>query len=216
MQPADASQNPLTPLLTAGQQRLFDYLKKVVARTGHTPSLRRAARDLGISHAAVSQGLKLLERKGVVKRQGRYSRTVHLLDPTGQTAAVQRWIEVPVVGRVTAGLPLYAQQEWEGSLVLDGSRYRGQSLFALRVQGDSMQGAGILDGDLAVCTARQYAENGEIVVALIHGEEATVKRFVRRRDHVELHPENPDYPVMRYGFDDVLVQGRVIGIQRVL
>jgi repressor LexA len=67
-----------------------------------------------------------------------------------------------------------------------------------------------------VCTARQYAENGEIVVALIHGEEATVKRFVRRRDHVELRPENPDYPVMRYGFDDVLVQGRVIGIQRVL
>ncbi len=216
MQPADASHPPLTPLLTAGQQRLFDYLKKVVARTGHTPSLRRAARDLGISHAAVSQGLKLLECKGVVKRQGRYSRTLHLLDPTGQTAAVQRWIEVPVVGRVTAGLPLYAQQEWEGSLVLDGSRYRGQSLFALRVQGDSMQGAGILDGDLAVCTARQYAENGEIVVALIHGEEATVKRFVRHRDHVELRPENPDYPVMRYGFDDVLVQGRVIGIQRVL
>ena len=216
MQPVEASQNPHTPLLTAGQQRLFDYLKSVVAHTGSTPSLRRAARDLGISHAAVSQGLKRLEHKGVVKRQGRYSRTLHLLGPAGQTAAVQRWIEVPVVGRVTAGLPLYAQQEWEGSLVLDGSRYRGQSLFALRVQGDSMQGAGILDGDLAVCTARQYAENGEIVVALIHGEEATVKRFVRHRDHVELRPENPAYPVMRYGFDDVLVQGRVIGIQRVL
>jgi repressor LexA len=202
--------------LTAGQQRLFDYLKTVVARTGHTPSLRRAARDLGISHAAVSQGLKRLELKGVLKRQGRYSRTLHLFGPTGQPAAAQRWIEVPVVGRVTAGLPLYAQQAWEGSLVLDGSRYRGQSLFALRVQGDSMKGAGILDGDLAVCTARQYAENGEIVVALIHGEEATVKRFVRHRDYVELQPQNPDYPVMRYGFDEVLIQGRVIGIQRVL
>ncbi len=202
------------PKLTPGQRRLFDYLKDIIERTGNAPSLRQAARELGISHAAVSQGLKLLEQKGVVKRQGRYSRTIHLLTPTGETAAVQRWVEVPVVGRVTAGLPLYAQQEWEGSLVLDGALYRGQHLFALRVRGDSMTRAGILDGDMAVCTPRQYAENSEIVVALIHGEDATIKRFFLHRDHVELRPENPDYPVMRYGFGEVLIQGRVIGIQR--
>ena len=202
--------------LTPGQQRLFDYLQAAVQRTGSTPSLRQAARDLGVSHAAVSQGLKLLERKGVVRRQGRYSRTLHLIGPTGETAAAQRWIEVPVVGRVNAGLPLYAQQEWEGSLVLDGTLYRGRNLFALRVRGDSMQGAGILDGDMAVCTPRQYAQNGEIVVVLVNEEEATVKRFFLHRDHVELRPENPDYPVMRYGFDEVLVQGKLIGIQRML
>ena len=206
----------MEPELTAGQKRLFNYLKNIIQRTGSAPTLRQAARDLGISHAAVSQSLKLLEQKGVVKRQSRYSRTLHLLNPTGETAALQRWREVPVVGRVTAGLPLYAQQEWEGSLVLDSSLYRGQHLFALRVHGDSMQGAGILDGDMAVCTPRQYADNGEIVVALIHGEEATVKRFFLRQDHVTLRPENPDYPVMRYGFDEVLIQGRVIGIQRVM
>ena len=200
--------------LTPGQQRLFDYLKSAVQRTGRTPSLRQAARDLGVSHAAVSQGLKLLERKGVARRQGRYSRTIHLIGPLGETAAAQRWIEVPVVGRVNAGLPLYAQQEWEGSLVLDGTLYRGRNLFALRVQGDSMQAAGILDGDMAVCTPRQYAHNGEIVVALVNAEEATVKRFFLHRDHVELRPENPDYPVMRYGFDEVMVQGKVVGIQR--
>ena len=200
--------------LTPGQRRLFDYLKNIIEGTGNAPSLRQAAQDLGISHAAVSQGLKLLEQKGVVRRQGRYSRTLHLLNPTGETAAAQRWREVPVVGRVTAGLPLYAQQEWEGSLVLDRTLYRGQHLFALRVRGDSMKGAGILDGDMAVCTPRQYAENGEIVVALIHAEEATVKRFFRHQDYVELRPENPDYPVMHYGFDEVMVQGRVIGIQR--
>ncbi len=202
------------PELTPGQRRLLDYLKKIIERTGRAPSLRQAAQDLGVSHAAVSQGLKLLEQKGVVKRQGRYSRTLHLLSHTGETAAAQRWREVPVVGRVTAGLPLYAQQEWEGSLVLDSTLYRGQHLFALRVRGDSMKGAGILDGDMAVCTPRQYAENGEIVVALIHGEDATVKRFFLHRNHVELQPENPEYPVMRYGFDEVLIQGRVIGIQR--
>ncbi len=204
------------PELTPGQRRLFDYLKKIIERTGKAPSLRQAAQDLGVSHAAISQGLKLLEQKGVVKRQGRYSRTLHLIGPTGETAAAQRWREVPVVGRVTAGLPLYAQQEWEGCLVLDRTLYRGQHLFALRVRGDSMKGAGILDGDMAVCAPRQYAENGEIVVALIHGEEATVKRFFLHRDHVELRPENPDYPVMHYGFDEVLIQGRVIGIQRVM
>jgi repressor LexA len=204
----------MPPELTPGQQRLFDYLKKAIASTGNAPSLRQAAGELGISHAAVSQGLKILEQKGVLKRQGRYSRTIHLIGPTGDKAAVQRWREVPVVGRITAGLPLYAQQEWEGSLVLDSALYRGQHLFALRVQGDSMQGAGILDGDLAVCTPRQYAENGEIIVVLIHGQEATIKRFFLHRDHVELRPENPAYPVMRYGFDEVLVQGRVIGIQR--
>jgi repressor LexA len=204
----------MTPELTTGQQRLFDYLKQTIERTGRAPSLRQAARDLGVSHAAVSQGLKLLERKGVARRQGRYSRTIHLIAPTGEKTAAQRWREIPVIGRITAGLPLYAQQEWEGSLVLDSDLYRGRNLFALRVRGDSMQGAGILDGDLAVCTPRQYAENGEIVVALIHGEEATVKRFFLHRDYVELRPENPDYPVLRYGFDEVLVQGRVIGIQR--
>ena len=204
----------MEPQLTPGQKRLFDYLKRVIARNGSAPSLRQAARDLGISHAAVSQGLKLLEHKGVVKRQGRYSRTLHLIGPTGETAAAQRWIAVPIVGRVNAGLPLYAQQEWEGSLVLDSSLYRGRHLFALRVRGDSMQGAVILAGDIALCTPRQYAANGEIVVALVHDEESTVKRFFLHRDHVELRPENPDYPVMRYGFDEVLVQGRVIGIQR--
>jgi repressor LexA len=202
--------------LTPGQKRLLDYLKTVIQRTGGAPSLREAARDLGISHAAVSQSLKLLEQKGVVKRQGRYSRTLHLITPAGETDAAQRWIEVPVVGRVTAGLPLYAQQEWEGTLVLDGNLYKGRHLFALRVRGDSMKNAGILDNDMAVCTPRQYAENAEIVVALIHGEDATVKRFFLHRDHVELRPENPEYPVMRYGFDEVLVQGKVIGIQRVL
>jgi repressor LexA len=202
------------PELTPGQRRLFDYLKNIIERTGNAPSLRQAAQDLGVSHAAISQGLKQLEKKGVVKRQGRYSRTLLLLSPIGETVAAQRWREVPVVGRVTAGLPLYAQQEWEGSLVLDSTLYRGQHLFALRVQGDSMKGAGILDGDMAVCTPRQYAENGEIVVALIHGEEATVKRFFLHRTHVELRPENPDYAAIHYSFDEVLVQGRVIGIQR--
>jgi repressor LexA len=200
--------------LTARQQELLQYLEREIAREGRAPSLREAAADLGVSHAAVAQTLKALERKGVVRREGRYSRSVHLLNRSQETAGVQRWREIPVIGRVTAGLPMYAQQEWEGTLVLDNEGFPGRDLFALRVRGDSMRGVGILEGDLAVCEPRQYAADGEIVVALVGGEEATVKRFFRRHDHVELRPENPVYPVMRYGFGEVLVQGKVVGIVR--
>lgn len=192
----------------------MDYLRRCIAADGQTPSLRRAAADLAVSHAAVAQTLKALEEKGHVKREGRYSRTIHLLNRVRKTAGLQRWTEVPVIGRITAGLPMYAQQEWDGSIVVDAAVFRGQNLFALRVRGDSMKAAGILDGDLAICEPRQYAENSEIVVALINGEEATVKRFFRRSAHIELRPENPAYAPMRYGFGEVLVQGKVIGIQR--
>ena len=201
-------------LLTPKQQRLLDYLQEWSARSGESPSLRQAAQDLGVSHTAVAQTLKRLEEKGFIKREGRYGRTVHLINPTGQTAGLHRWREVPVIGRITAGLPMYAQQEWEDSIVVDAEVYKGSNLFALRVKGDSMINAGILPGDVAICTPRQYASDGEIVAALIGGEEATVKRFYARADHIVLKPENPAYENMHYGFDEILVQGRVIGIQR--
>ena len=204
----------MQPTLTAKQQRVLDYLRHEITTSGQAPSLRQAAADLGVSHAAIAQILKALEEKGSLKREGRYSRTVHLLNRARETSASQRWREVPVIGRVTAGLPMYAQTEWDGSTVLDAAVFRGQNLFALRVKGQSMKNIGILDGDLAICEPRQYAQNGEIVVALINNEEATVKRFFLRKKYIELRPENTDYSPMRYGFGEVLVQGKVIGIQR--
>ncbi|MFZ0240865.1 MAG: transcriptional repressor LexA [Desulfobacterales bacterium] len=204
----------MLPDVTAKQQRFLVYLEESVRRDGKIPSLRQAARQLGVSHAAVSQMLKVLEAKGLVRRDGRYSRAVHLLNRARQTAAAMRWREVPIIGRIAAGLPLYAQPEWDGSLVVDAGLYRETPLFALRVKGDSMTAAAILDGDLVICEPRQYGRDNEIVVALIHQEEATVKRFFHRRDHIELHPENPAYPTLRYGFEEVLVQGKVIGVFR--
>ena len=200
--------------LTPKQQHFLDYLTRKITHAGRTPSLRQAAKDLSVSHAAVAQMLKVLEEKGHVRREGRYSRTIHLLNRVRKTAALQRWREIPLVGHIAAGLPLYAQQEWDGGIVVDTALFRGENLFALRIKGDSMQGVGILDDDVAICEPRQYAENGEIVAALINGEEATVKRFFLRKDHVALRPENPDYEIMRYGFGEVLIQGKVIGIQR--
>jgi repressor LexA len=200
--------------LTVKQQEVLSYLQDVIQRRGQAPSLRQMAADMGVSHAAVAQTLKTLEAKGCLKRDGRYSRDIYLLNRTSQAAAPHRWREVPIIGQVTAGLPMYAQQEWDGTLVVDGDIFTVPHLFALHVRGNSMQRAGILDGDLALCEPRQYAQNGEIVVALLNGEEATVKRFFLHADHIELRPENPRFKKMRYGFDEVLVQGKVIGIQR--
>jgi repressor LexA len=201
----------MTPApLSEKQRAFFRYLKQRLADTGCTPSLRQAGADLGISHTAVAGLLRSLEQKGWLRREGRYSRTIYLFEESAASSGRK----IPIVGHVAAGLPLYAQQEWAGSVLVDSRIYRGENLFGLRVQGDSMQNAGILHNDLAICDPRQYAENGEIVVVLIGGEEATVKRFFYQGDHIELRPENRKYSPLRYGLGEVLIQGRVIGIQR--
>jgi repressor LexA len=204
----------MQPELTPKQQRLLNYLEHKIAGTGKTPSLRQSAAEIGVSHAAISQLITALEKKGILKRSGRYSRTIHLLNRNRETAGIMRWREVPIVGNIAAGLPLYAQQEWGGSVVIDSTLYRGSNLFALQVKGDSMKDAAILDGDLVICKPRQFAENGEIVVALINHEEATVKRFFRAQKYIELRPENSDYKAVRYDFNEILIQGKVIGVQR--
>jgi repressor LexA len=204
----------MPPELTPKQQQLLNYLERKIAGTGKTPSLRQSAAEMGVSHAAISQIITALEKKGILKRSGRYSRTIHLLNRSQETAGIMRWREVPIVGNIAAGLPLYAQQEWDGSIVIDSTLYRGSNLFALQVKGDSMKDAAILNGDLVICKPRQFAENGEIVVALINHEEATVKRFFRGKKYIELRPENPDYKAIRYDFNEILIQGKVIGVQR--
>jgi repressor LexA len=204
----------MRPELTQNQQKVLDFLKQKVKENGTSPSLRRVAAKLAISHAAVAQTLKTLENKEYLKRDGRYSRTIHILDDCGELHFTQRQKQIPVIGHITAGLPMYAQQEWEGRLLVDAKIYPGQNLFALKIQGSSMKNAGILDQDLAICEPRQYAHNKEIVVALIHHEEATVKRFFLHPDFIELRPENLDFRSQKYEFDDVLIQGKVIGIVR--
>ena len=198
--------------LTRRQREFFDYLQSRMEAGQDAPSLRAAAEELGVSHTAVAGLLQTLQDKGWLRREGRYSRSLVLLDPgTPDPGGVRA---VPIIGRVAAGLPLYAQQEWAGSVLVDSAVFRGDNLFALRVQGDSMHDAGILEGDLAICEPRQFATNNETVVALVGGEGATVKRFFYRGDHIELRPENDRHPVQTYTLGEVLIQGKVIGIQR--
>ncbi len=204
----------MLPSLTEKQRAYLEFLRHHIRENGDAPSLRETARKLGVSHAAVVSLLKALQEKGYLQREGRYSRKIFLLNRAHEPAGEQRWREVPILGKIAAGLPFYAQQEWGGALVVDGEYFKGQNLFALRVQGDSMTNAGILNGDLALCEPRQYARNGEIVAALVHGEEATVKQFFRHKDHLELRPANERYQPMHYRFDEVLIQGKVIGLVR--
>jgi len=200
--------------LTKKQKYFFDYLTDKITEDGQAPSLRQAALDMGVSHTAVAQLMIQLERKGMMEREGYYGRTIRLFSKPREQQEGGRGRELPVIGQVTAGLPMYAQQEWEGTVVVDGSIFAGENLFCLRIKGDSMRGAGILNGDLVVCEPRQYAENGEVIAVLIKGEDATVKRFFLHSDHIELHPENDDFSVICYPFSEVLVQGKVIGVVR--
>lgn len=199
--------------LTPAQSKILIYYEKQIKR-GRMPSLRDAARANGVTHTAIAQALTILEDKGYIKRGQKYSRTLHLLKKTDEASKTSRARFLPVIGTIAAGLPLYAQEDYEGLVMVDSLTYRQDHLFALRISGDSMKDAGILDGDLVICEPRQFAENGEIVVALINHEEATVKRFYVRKKDIELKPENPEYKPKRYGFGEVLVQGKVIGLIR--
>jgi len=203
----------LANTLTPRQKEFFQYLQQCKKNYDSIPSLRRMALELGVSHSAVADLLQTLQAKGWIRREGRYSRNITLLKKEIGPPLPEDGRFVPIIGQVAAGIPLYAQQESAGEILVDGRIYRGEQLFALRVSGDSMRDAGILEGDLAICEPRQFASNGEIVVALI-GDEATVKRFYYLGDAIELRPENEQFSSMRYDLGEVLIQGKVIGIQR--
>jgi len=200
--------------LTPKQERALEYFEQAIKRQGRAPSLRQAAADLGISHTAVAQFIQALEAKGLLKRSGRYGRAIELMKPDRMPLSDDNWRKVPIIGKINAGLPLFAQQKWDGAFIVDGNIYKAQNLFGLRVNGDSMKNVGILDKDIVICEPRQYAQDGEIIVALINNEEATVKRFFLKKTHIELRPENRAFKTVKYGFGVVMIQGKVVGVQR--
>ena len=200
--------------ITTKQQELLSYLEKTLQDSNDAPSLQQIADDLNIvNRSTIAHRLKELERKGYIKREGRYSRTIQLY-PENAGDQHTHAKKLPIIGHVTAGLPMYAQQEWENEIVVDPALFPGENLFCLRIKGQSMRDAGILDGDLIVCEPRQYAQDGEIIVALVNNEEATVKYFQRSADHIKLIPANADFDTVCYSFNEILVQGKVKGVIR--
>lgn len=204
----------MRPKLTARQQEMLDYIERETSSTGVPPSIRQIGTALGISSTnGVRLHLQALQKKGYIRRSQRTSRGIVSLNRLSTAASPSRstTVDIPILGRVAAGTPIMAAENHEGSLTLDASLIKNQESFALRVNGDSMINAGILDGDIVVVRLQQGADNGDIVVARI-GEEATVKRFYREKDAIRLQPENPSLtPIYS---TDVEICGKVIALVR--
>lgn len=164
------------------REEILAFLNEFIADNGYAPSIREIMGAVGLkSTASVQYHLEALNRYGYINMEGNKKRAITL--PAGSHGK-----QIPIVGVVTAGLPILAIENIEGYIPWDGP----DNCFALRVRGESMIGAGILDGDKVVVRPQPTAENGEIVVALL-GDEATVKRFRRKNGRVWLLPENPDF-----------------------
>ena len=190
--------------LTEKQLKVLEYLKKQ-APQGIPPTVREICKSTGIkSTSSVHAILNALEEQGDITRGAGTSRSIKI---EGISAPIQ----VPVVGKVTAGVPILAVEQIDEYIPFSAELANGRSLFALRVSGESMKLCGILDGDMVICEQTSAAENGEIVVAMIENE-ATVKRFFNEGSHIRLQPENPDFePIIS---NNVVLLGRVVALIR--
>lgn len=193
------------------EKQVLDFIKKEVARCNYPPSVREICRALAIpSTSTVHACLASLERKGYIRRDATKPRAIELLEQLG-TVLSKRCFFAPLVGRITAGQPVLAEENLEGYFPLPAEIAPGGSCFVLRVEGDSMIGAGIFDGDYVIVRQQQTAENGDIVAALL-GDEATVKRFYRESGTIRLQPENENYePIISR---EVQILGKVVGLFR--
>ena len=196
--------------LTKRQKEIFDYIKRYVRKHGYPPTVREIGKALGLhSPSTVHAHLAKLEASGLLRRDPSKPRAIELM-----VDKVKRAINpgTPLVGNVAAGAPILAEENIEDYLqvpsVIGGE---DDDDYVLRVRGDSMIGAGILEGDYVVVRPAQTASNGEIVVALIE-DEATVKRYFKERNGVRLQAENPDYEPIRS--KDAKVLGKVVGVFR--
>ncbi len=190
--------------LTKSQQKVYDYILSC-AQDSRIPSVREICAATGLkSTSTVHLHLKTLEEKGLIEREKGFNRCIKLSGDEKST-------RVPVLGRVTAGVPILAVEEIECYIPVSESVRRGRELFALRVVGESMLGAGIYDGDIVIVHRTPVASNGEIVVAMIE-DEATVKRFYKENGHFRLQPENDAFaPIIT---DEVVLLGKVVALYR--
>jgi repressor LexA len=206
--------------LTFRQQEVLDFMRVFTERHGVPPTVREIGDRFGFTARAAFDHLHALERKGMLERRVTGKRASRTLVLPGRRPARRAGREdIPVLGRIAAGTPILAVENREDSIPLlpDWLGAQGQDVFALRVRGDSMIGAHIVEGDLVLVRKQETALPGDIVVALVDGE-ATVKRFARDKNVVLLRPEHPTLPPIVLGPDqrDFQILGKVIGVLRSL
>jgi len=203
--------------LTKRQQEIFDFIRKYSAKYGYPPTVRDIGKAVGLaSSSTVHAHLSNLEKVGLLRRDPSKPRAIELLDRAVGTAVesvrgIVRADGIPVLGTVAAGAPVLAEENIEDYVSVPAIAGGDEGEYVLRVRGDSMKDAGILEGDMVVVHAQDTAHDGEVVVALL-GEEATVKRFYRESDHVRLQPENASMEPIRS--KEVRILGRVVGLLR--
>ena len=185
---------------------VYEFIKRYITENGYSPSVREICANCGIKSTATAyQYINRLNEQGLINKAGNKKRAVALKQGGGQS------IDVPLVGTVAAGQPIFAEENYEALYSLPAEFFGSDDMFMLTVKGDSMINIGMLDGDKIVVKKQNTADNGDIVVALVD-DSATVKRFFRRDGKFILHPENDS--MSDFVFDDVSILGKVVGLMR--
>lgn len=205
--------------ITDRQQEILDFIQEFVNAKGFPPSFREIGKQFNISSTfGVKRHIDALVKKGFISNESKTSRTIKIINETlNKTREIfDNMISIPIVGRVAAGYPILAEENIEGNFLMDSKSMSNKAgeCFGLKVRGDSMINAGILEGDLVIVSPQKDALNGDIVVALLQ-DEATMKRFVARDGRVYLMPENEKYkPIEIENREDFSIIGKVVGIFR--
>ena len=202
--------------LTRRQRQVYDFIAGFVQSHGYSPSFEEIGSGMGLSSlATVHKHISNLEKKGLLKRDYNRSRSIDVLPPKGkmkQTMMAPPPTSLPLLGRIAAGQPIEAVENPE--TISLGDFTGSKDVYVLQVRGNSMQDEAILDGDYVLCERVQTARNGEIVVALVSGQDATLKRLYREGENIRLQPSNATMQPIIVPARDVQVQGRVIGVLR--
>jgi repressor LexA len=203
----------MLPELTPKQKSIYEFLSTTIFEKGYAPSIPEIGQRFEIaSTRGVFDHLKALEKKGYIRRVGK--RAIEIIRQSGRSA-LPKAKEIPIVGRVSAGAPILAEENIDGFLPVASDLVRGGEAFALKVKGDSMLDGGILDGDLVIIKRQDTAENGDIVCALIDNE-ATLKRFYRKGNEVTLKPANKNYHPIVVSKGEFRILGKATGVIRKL
>jgi repressor LexA len=184
--------------LTDRQREVLAFVSEYISQHAYPPTIREIATNFSISVKGAYDHLAALRKKNRIRYGDKRSRTLEIIKcDQEEPECVESYTDVPLLGSVAAGKPIMAEENWDGIIPVPRTMLRrGNRYFALRVRGDSMIHAGILDGDLAVIESRENAENGDIVVAMLEGsaeDTVTLKRFYRESSRIRLQPENPAY-----------------------
>ncbi|MCP3775654.1 transcriptional repressor LexA [Paenibacillus sp. MZ04-78.2] len=200
--------------ISTRQQAILEFIKNEVKDKGYPPSVREIGEAVGLASSSTVHGhLERLEKKGLIRRDPTKPRAIEILDgTTGDGAFAVSVSRVPLIGRVTAGVPITATENIEDYFPLPSNVVGDHNVFMLSVIGESMIDAGIRNGDYVIVRQQQTANNGEIVVAMTEDDEATVKTFFKEKDHIRLQPENPTMEPLR--LKSVSILGKVIGVFR--